>query len=440
MEMTKGNLFKSIMIYSIPLMFTNLLQIFFNLADIAVVGRFAGPISLGAVGSTTILVYLLTGWLIGMGCGVNSVTALFIGAKEREKLHACVHTSFILCTLMGFIIMILGLVFSYPLLSILGTKNELIDEALLYLRIYMLGCPALGLFNYGNAILSAAGDTKKPLRYLFASGVLNIILNLIFVIVLHMKADGVALASIISQYFSAYLVLRAIIITKEDFKLTLKEISFDRTVAFKVLKIGIPASLQYSMFNFANLFVQSAVNSFDHIVVEGYAAAANSDSIVYNMMAAFYTACTSFTAQNLGAGKKKRILDTYLITTLYSAGLAAIIGGALFIFRYEFLGLFTSDTDVIKAGAIKVGIMCLSYWISAFMDNATAACNGLGKTFLPTVFLIIGSVIFRIVWIFTIFSYFHTLQSLFLLYAVSWTFTALLSNIYYFSQYKRIAA
>ena len=513
MEMTKGNLWRQIWIYSVPLMLTNLLQVFFNLADVAVVGKFAGPISLGGVGSTTLLVTLTTGFLIGMSNGVNTLTALFIGSGEKDREVKTVHTGFVLCLVTGLAVLILGIIFANPILSLLGTKDELFSEASIYFKIYMLGSPALAIYYYGNAVLSAAGDTKKPLKYLTTAGVINVLLNLVFVIGLGMQASGVALASILSQYVSAILILRALLKTTETYGLQIgrilvgkkanrndsafslvadhvEEIStepevvdqtttttkpvvtmhtkattksvvtvhtkattkpgvvgqiiattkllVDWRIAARILNISIPAAFQYSLFAIANLVVQSAVNSFDHITVEGNSAAMNADAVIYDMMAAFYTACSSFIAQNYGAGNKDRIRKTYLITTFYSFMVGFVLGGLLFAFKTQFLFLFTSDQQVIQQGAIRISVMAFSYCVSALMDNATAGARGLGKTLVPTVAIIFGSVVYRVLWIMTVFAHFHTLQSLYLLYVTAWTFTAIIGNTYFVGLYKKI--
>ena len=386
MDLCSGSLWKKIFVYSVPLMFTNILQVLFNMSDVAVVGKFAGPIALGAVGSTSILVTLFTGILLGLASGVNALTALHIGSKD--------------------------------------------DGAVLYLRIYLLGMPALGLYNFGNAVLSAAGDTKRPLYYLAFAGVVNVILNLFFVIVCHLGVAGVALASMISQFISAFLILRALLTGKEKYCLRLSEIRFDKRKAAGILQIGIPSAFQYSLFAFANLFVQSSVNSFDHVLVEGNSAAANADPLVYDMMAAFYTACSSFIAQNFGARKKKRILQTYLICLFYSFITSLVLGVGIYLARYPFLYLFTSDKAVVEAGITRLSIMALSYSASAFMDASIAASRGLGKTAVPTFVVVMGSCVFRIIWIYTIFAYFHTIQSLYILYVFSWGITAIAENIY----------
>ena len=269
MDLCSGSLWKKIFVYSVPLMFTNILQVLFNMSDVAVVGKFAGPIALGAVGSTSILVTLFTGILLGLASGVNALTALHIGSKDDEGVKRTVHTAVIICLAGGILITVFGILFSHNILALMNTKDELIDGAVLYLRIYLLGMPALGLYNFGNAVLSAAGDTKRPLYYLAFAGVVNVILNLFFVIVCHLGVAGVALASMISQFISAFLILRALLTGKEKYCLRLSEIRFDKRKAVGILQIGIPSAFQYSLFAIANLFVQSSVNSFDHILVEG---------------------------------------------------------------------------------------------------------------------------------------------------------------------------
>lgn len=437
MEMTNGNLWKKILLYSLPLVLTNLLQLLFSIADVAIVGKFAGSISLGAVGSTTLLVALTTGWLIGISNGVNAVVAYFAGANEEKKEKQAINLGLYICLFTGLFTLFLGIISSKAVLTLLGTKPELMEEAVLYFRIYMLGSPALALFNFGNSVLSAKGDTKKPLKILLFAGIINVILNLLLVIVFKMTADGVALASIISQYISAALILLSMFREKEKYKLEILQTSPDWNVIGRILKIGVPAALQYSMFSVANLFVQSAVNTFDHVVVEGNSAAMNFDSVVYEMMAAFYVACTSFIAQNYGAGNKENVKKSYLITTAYSFGLAAVLGAFIHIFRFPLLFIFTNDADVVEAGAIRLGILSITYCLSAFMDNATAACRGLGETFVPTVGIILGTIVFRVVWIYTVFAYFGTLESIYILYGCAFVLTSIFENWYLNRLYKK---
>lgn len=438
MDLCTGSLWKKIFMFSVPLMFTNILQVVFNMSDLAVVGNFVGPIALGAVGSTSILVTLFTGILIGLAGGINAVTALFIGSGNKTELKQTVHTAALISLAAGVLITVLGIAFSRPILTLMHTKDELINDAVLYLRIYLLGMPALGLYNFGNAALSASGDTKRPLYYLSFAGVLNVLLNLFFVIVCKMGVAGVAVASILSQYLSAVLILRVLFKSSAAFGLQLKELRITPDKAGRILKIGIPSAFQYALFAIANLFVQTGVNSFDHVMVEGNSAAANADPLVYDMMAAFYTACSSFIAQNYGAKKSDRILKSYLICLLYSFVVGLVLGVGLYLLRYPFLSLFTSDTTVVDAGIRRLSIMALSYSVSAFMDCTIAASRGLGKSIVPTIVVIMGSCVFRIVWIYTIFAHFRTIQSLYLLYVFSWMITAIAEIIYFVIVYRKV--
>lgn len=430
-DMTTGSLWRKIFVFSVPLMASQLLQVLFNMADVAVVGNFSSSQALGSVGSTTILVTLFTGILIGLGSGVNVRVAQFLGAGEKRDASETVHTSFIICTAAGMIIAVACFFLARPMLALIKTKDELIDGAVLYFKIYALGMPALGIFNFGNAVLSAEGDTRRPLVYLSAAGVLNVFLNLFFVIVCKMAADGVALASIISQYLSAGLILWRMSRDRGECGLHLRLIRIYPAKAASVLSLGIPAGFQNSIFAIANLFIQSAVNSFDHVMVEGNSAAANSDAIIYNVMAAFYTACSTFMGQNLGAGKKKRVIKSYIISLTYSFAAGAILGGLLMLFGKEFLSLFTGDAEVAAAGMHRIMIMGFSYMVSAFMDCTIAASRGLGKSLVPTTIVILGSCVFRVAWVYTVFAYFRTIPSLYLLYIFSWTITAVAEIAYF---------
>lgn len=424
-------------LFSIPLMLSQLLQVMFNMADVAVVGKFSSAEALGSVGSTTTLVSLFTGFLIGMGCGVNVRVAQHLGAKQKQETMETVHTALLICVLAGVVISVLCLVLAEGMLSMLNTKPDLMDGAVLYFRIYALGMPALGIFNFGNAVLSANGDTKRPLMYLTIAGVLNVILNLFFVIVCHMAADGVALASIISQYVSAILVLWHMFRQKDECALRLHQIRFYKGKTKDLLGLGLPAGIQNAIFSIANLFIQSGVNSFDSTMVAGNSAAANADSVIYNVMAAFYTACSSFMGQNWGAGKRDRVLKSYFVSLIYSFAAGAILGLALVIFGKEFLSLFTNEPEVVEAGMQRIRIMGYSYAVSAFMDCTISASRGIGKSFGPTLIVILGSCVFRVIWVYTIFAHFHTIPSLYLLYIFSWAITAVAEIVYFAASYRR---
>lgn len=436
--MTEGSLYRNIFAFSIPLIFSQLLQVLFNMADVAVVGKFSSAAALGSVGSTSTLVTLFTGFLIGLGNGVNVRVAQYLGAKRDEDTRSCVHTALILCTLMGMLIATLCLLLAAPMLELLKTKDDLLPGAVLYFRIYALGMPALGIFNFGNAVLSANGDTKRPLTYLVIAGVLNVILNLFFVIICGMAADGVALASVLSQYVSAVLILIHMARLQDSCRLEVKALRLSVSETRRILGLGIPSGIQNAIFAVANLFIQVGVNSFDSTIVSGNSAAVNVDNVIYNVMAAFYTACSTFMGQNWGAGKKDRMIKSYCISLGYSFLIAAVFSAGFWLFAEPFLYIFTNDADVVATGIERMQIMCFSYAISAFMDCTIAACRGLGRSFIPTVIVILGSCVFRVIWVYTIFAHFHTIPSLYLLYPFSWVLTAAAEIGYFVHCFRRL--
>ena len=439
-SLTEGPLARQILIVSLPLALSNLLQVLFNMSDVAVVGRFAGSTALGAVGSTSIFVTLFTGFLIGLGNGINVLVARFYGARNAESVHKTVHSALLVSLLAGVLLLVVGLFGSPALLRLLNTKEDLLPGAILYLRVYFLGMPALALYNYGNAVFSAIGETQKPLRYLSFAGVLNILLNLFFVIVCRLDVAGVALASTIAQCVSAGLILRALTRVQGSYALHLREVRFDPIMTRRVLMLGLPAGFQNAIFAIANLFIQAGVNSFDSLMVKGNSAAANADALIYDAMAAFYMACASFMSQNYGAGQVDRVKKSYLISLAYSFGVGLVLGGTLMLFGRGFLALFTTEPAVIDAGMKRVSVMAMAYCISAFMDCTIAASRGLGKTVVPTIIVVMGSCVFRVVWVYTIFAQIHTIPSLYLLYPCSWALTAVAEMVYFAGSYKKCMA
>ena len=414
-NLTEGPLARQILVFSLPLVLSNLLQAVFNMTDIAVVGRFAGSQALGSVGSTTIFVTLMTGFLIGLGGGVNVLVARFYGAEQPKDVEKSVHSALLVCLAAGVLLLVVGVGFSPALMRLLGTKPDLIDGAILYLRIYFLGMPAMAIYNFGNGVFS---------------------LDLFFVIVCKMSVAGAALATILTQYLSAFLILRALARTEGCYGLQREKLHLDPVMTRSILGLGVPAGCQNAIFALANLFIQASINTFDTVVVSGNAAAANADPLVYDVMAAFYTACASFMSQNYGAGKRERVKRSYFISLGYSFGIGAVLGLSLVLFGQTFLSLFTTEPAVAEAGMQRLLVMGLSYPISAFMDCTIAASRGLGRTIVPTFIVIMGSCVFRVVWVYTVFAFFGTLLSLYLLFVCSWTVTAIAEVIYFAHTYK----
>ena len=306
------------------------------------------------------------------------------------------------------------------------------------MSIYSFGFPALAVYNYGNGVLSAAGNTKIPLYILFISGIINVILNLFFVIVLKMSVDGVALASVISLYISAVVITLSLVRSDTVYKLHLRNIKVNRVYIKKVTALGIPGALQSSIFSFANLFIQAGINKLDTVMVEGNAVASNVDTLVFNIMESFYTAGSSFIGQNFGAGKKKRIKKSYFISTGYALISALVSGIVLFFFGRSVLSIFTTDPEVIDAAMLKLNIMRFSYLLCPFMDNTITASRGIGKSFMPTAIVVTGSCVFRIFWVYTVFARFMTVPSLYIVYPISWAITAIAEIIYFMYAFKKL--
>lgn len=436
--LASGNLPIQILLFSLPLMLSNVLQVLFNMADIAVVGHFSGSLSLAAVGSTATAVALFTGVLIGLGGGVNALIARYYGAQDFEELRRTIHSSALICLIIGGIMMLIGLLGSRSLLRLLQTKEEILDKAALYMQIYFCGMPALALYNFGNAAYSAIGNTRKPLIFLLISGVLNVILNVFFVVVCHLDVAGVALASILSQYLSAVLILHTLFRSKEIYGLSFRELKIRQKNSREILALGIPSGLQNGIFYLANLFTQFGVNTFDTVMVAGNSAAANADSLVFDVMAAFHTAASSFIGLNYGAGNRKRIWQCYLICLGYAFGIGAVMDVLLVVFGPQFLSIFTADPAVIDAGMKRLIIMGSLYCFTAFMDTSIASSRGLGKSVIPMIIVISGSCIFRIIWVFTVFAYFRTIFSLYLLYIFSWVITGSFETWYFIRCYRKL--
>ena len=437
-EMTSGSLWKNILLFSLPLMGSQVLEVLFNLSDVAVVGRFADYMALGAVGSTTLLVTLFTGILIGMGAGVNVRVAHELGAENRKGTEETIHTSLLLCAIAGLLVCVVCLLFSGQMLSMMNTKPELMDQAVLYMKIYALGMPAMAVYNFGNGVLSARGDTKRPLIYLSIAGVINVLLNLFFVIVCHMAAAGVATASAIALYISAALVMIHLLRRKDEYRVSLRKLRLHPKACKAVLLLGIPTGLQNGIFAIANLFVQAGVNSFDAVTVSGNAAAANADSLIYNVMFAFYTACASFIGQNWGAGNKKRMLKTYGISLTYAFIASAILGGLLLVFGPQFLSLFATEPAVIDAGMRGSGSWASAMPSAVLWIAVSPLPVASGKSIPPTIIIILGSCVFRVIWFYTVFAHFQTISSLYLLYIFSWGITGFAEVLFFAVSFRKI--
>lgn len=436
-DMCNGPLFGKILIFAVPLMLSGMLQLFFNAADIIVVGQFVGHTALAAVGSTGSLINLLVNVFVGLSVGTNVLVARYYGARDAKHLHETVHTSVLTSVLSGAALIVIGLILAEPLLTLMGTPDDVLDQAALYMRIYFVGMPASMLYNFGAAILRAVGDTKRPLYFLFISGIVNVILNLVLVLVFHLGVAGVAIATVTSQVISAVLVALCLIKTDAPYRLELKKLRIHKSKLLEIIKIGLPAGMQGAVFSISNVLIQSSINSFGSTVMAGSTAASNIENFVYTAMNALYQTALSFTGQNVGGGKYKRIGKIMRICVLDVTAIGILLGGGAYLCGSTLLSIYTSDPQVIQYGLERMMFVCLPYFLCGIMDTLVGSLRGMGYSIMPMIVSLTGACALRIVWIMTIFQMNPTLSTLFLSYPVSWFVTALAHSICYLIVHHR---
>lgn len=431
LDMTSGPLLKKIIIFTIPVLLSGVLQLLFNAADIIVVGKFAGDNALAAVGSTSSLVSLLTNLFIGISAGANVAVANFYGAKDDEAVSETVHTSVLLSLIGGTVLLLVGVFFAKPILELMDSPEAVLPLSALYLRIYFLGMPATLLFNFCAAILRACGDTKHPLYFLSLAGILNVILNLIFVIKFDLSVAGVALATIISQYISTLLIVMLMVKSNSAIKIEFRKLKLSKAKLLRILRVGLPAGVQSSLFALSNVIIQSAINSFGEVIMAANTASANIEGFVYIAMDAVYQAAMNFAGQNYGAGRYKR-LHKVLFECL---GLVTVVGlalGSLAYYLGDFLlGIYTDSNIVITYGLQRMKIICLFYFICGWMDTIVGVMRGMGYGVMPMIVSLMGSCLFRIIWVATIFQAYHTLPMLYISWPVTWALTFLIHVLCY---------
>ncbi|MBQ3512756.1 MAG: MATE family efflux transporter [Lachnospiraceae bacterium] len=426
-DMCSGSILKKMLLFAVPLMCSSILQLLFNAADIIVVGRYAGDNSLAAVGSNTSLINLLTNLFIGLSIGANVLVARFFGAKQEKELKDTVHTAMMLSILSGVILTIVGVVGARQILIWMQSPEEVRDLATTYLRIYFLGMTATMVYNFGSAILRAVGDTKRPLYFLLLAGVINVVLNLVFVIQFKMDVAGVALATVISQCISAALVLLCLMKEQSGIRLELKSLRIHPKILLKILQIGLPAGFQGVIFAIANVTIQSSINSFGAIEVAGNSAASNVEGFVYMSMNAFYQSAISFTSQNVGAAKYERINKILITAQLCVLVVGLVMGNGAVLFSEELLGFYSKNPEVIAAGTERLKYICSVYALCGMMDVMVGMLRGLGYSVMPMIVSLIGACALRLIWLATLFQMeqFHTVQMIYLTYPISWTITLL---------------
>lgn len=436
-DMSEGRLLPKLLIFSLPLMLTHMLQLTFNTADLIVVGRFAGENALAAVGSNSALVFLIIGVLSGIGTGANVLVSRYFGAKDAKSLRETVQTTVIIAVAGGILVGVLGILLAQPLLTLMGTPAEVLPLATLYLRIYFSGMPVIMLYNFASAILRAVGDTKRPLYFLALAGVLNVVMNLIFVIVFDMSVAGVALATVLSQIVSCGLTLRCLVKTDNIYRLEIKGLRLSKRQFGQLLRIGLPAGIQGSLFSISNILIQSTINSFGAVVMAGNSAGVSIESFLFCAQDSVTQAALTSVSQNVGARNEERTKKAVLNCTMLMLVISLVLSSASILFRYRLISIYTADQAVITAGATRLLINGTIYFMNGLMNMMTGVIRGHGFSILPTVVTLVGVCAFRIVWVYAVFSLNPTLIMLYISYPVSWTVTSAALFISYFSVRKR---
>lgn len=431
--MTEGPILSKLLKFSIPLIFSSLLQLLFNAADIVVVGRFSGDNALAAVGSTGSLINLLVNLFQGLSIGTNVVAAHYFGANRKSELKETVHTAMLLSIYSGIIMTAVGVTFAVPILKLMQAPHEVLTLASVYLKIYFGGITATMIYNFGSALLRAVGDTQRPLYILFLAGIINVILNLIFVIIFHLDVAGVAWATVISQTISAILVVIILLKENEEYSLEIKNMKINMHIFTKIVKVGIPAGFQGIMFSFSNVIIQSFVNSFGSVLIAGNSAACNLEGFIYTSMNGFSQGALTFCSQNMGARKIDRIKKIVWISQLSIIVLGASMSGLFLLFGHQLLGIYTKSPEVIEAGLLRCKVIFTTYYLCGIMDSMANSIRGMGHSLMPVIVTIFGACVFRLIWLFTFFQIpaFHTPLVIFLSYPLSWTITYIAHLICY---------
>ncbi|WP_444445118.1 MATE family efflux transporter [Ruminococcus sp.] len=433
MDMCSGPILRKMLMFALPLMLSSILQLLFNAADIVVVGKFAGDNSLAAVGSNTALINLLTNLFIGLSIGANVVAARHYGAKAWDDLRRTVHTAMLLSMLSGALLLVLGVIGAEQMLIWMQTPEEVLPLATVYLRIYFLGMISTMVYNFGSALLRAVGDTKRPLYFLLCAGVINVILNLLFVIGFQMDVMGVAIATVISETVSALLVLRCLVKEKGGIHLELRAMRIDRKKMLQILRIGLPAGFQGVVFALSNVVIQSSVNIFGNIVVAGNSAAANLEGFVYMAMNAFYQTTLSFVSQNYGAGEQKRINRIVLLGEACVIVTGTLLGNMVVFFGNDLLQIYSNNPEVIAAGMVRLHYISMIYALCGIMDVMVGALRGIGYSIMPMIVSIVGVCVLRLIWLATVFQIpeFHKIETVYLSYPVTWILTSLVYIVFF---------
>lgn len=428
-DMCNGTIMDKLISFALPLMISGMLQLMFNAVDIIVVGRFTGSQALAAVGSTTALICTFTNLFIGVSLGANVLAARFYASGKTKEMSETVHTAILLALISGIAMSVIGILCARESLVLIATPDDIIGQAVLYLRIYFLGMPFFMLYNYGAAILRAVGDTKRPLMYLIAAGTANAVLDLVLVIIFKMGVAGVAIGTITSQFISCVLVIRCLCKTDAIYKLYISKLRIKKYYLIQILKVGLPAGIQSTVINFSNVLLQSSVNSFGEISMAGYTAANNILGFLYVSVNSVTQACMSFTSQNYGVRKFKRMDKVLANCAILSIIVSVVIGGGSYLLGHQILGIYTKQEDVIQCGMEILSISTIPYFLCGLMDMIPGSMRGVGYSAVPMILSIIGTVGTRLVWIYGVFPEHRSLYVLFMSYPVSWGLTIVMQAI-----------
>lgn len=424
-DMCNGPLFSGIVRFTLPIIFTGMLQLFYNAADVIVVGRYAGQTALAAVGSTGSLINLLVNLFLGLSVGVSVCVAQGYGAHDYTAISETVHTAVLSSLFAGFFVAALGFSVARPCLALMRSPADVIDQATLYLRLYFLGIPGTMFYNFGAAIFRAIGDTRRPLLFLSVSGLVNVVLNLVFVIRFRMGVAGVALATVASQYLAALFILFSLSHAAGPYHVDMRRLRIHKARIRSIVRVGLPAGLQSFVFSLSNMLIQSSVNGFGSIVMAGSAAASNLENFVITGMDSVSQASMTFTGQNVGAGRYERLGRIHLLCILFASGIGLIFGHLIIAFGPSLLSLYNTDPAVIESGMLRLGVMCSTMFLCGAMHASVGTLRGMGESLLPMLVTMLGACVLRIIWIATVFRLLPTLPILYACYPVSWGLTAL---------------
>ena len=431
MDLCSGPLLSKILLFSLPLILSGVLQLLFNATDIVVVGKFAGSNAMAAVGSTTSLFNLLVNSFIGISVGANVLVARHYGERDYDGVQQTIQTALLTGLIGGTILIVLGVVLARPMLTLMATPDEVIDQAVLYMQVYFIGMPATMIYNFGAAVLRAVGDTRRPLYFLMAAGVMNVLGDLLFVCLLGMGVAGTAIATVLSQCVSAALTVLCLVKSDGMCHLDLRRLHFYMDKFLRIMQVGLPAGMQSVIFNISNVLIQSSVNSFGAVTVAGNTAAANIEGFVYISMNALYQTSISFTSQNLGAKNYHRIDQTLVRCMCIVTLIGLVLGNGAHLLGNHLLHIYSDDLEVISFGMQRLSVISVTYCLCGMMDVLAGTIRGLGYSMLPMIVSLIGACVFRIIWIFTVFRVQHTLFILYASYPISWILTILAHFVCY---------